>query len=74
MIAAGPPTTATFRAATNGAHPYDGHWVELRVPIPSTYGSGTWCLQYTISSGGVSADTLTLAVGLGGNPVHLISG
>jgi hypothetical protein len=70
----GNPSTATFRASTNGVNPYNGHWVELRIPVPSTYSAGTWCLQYSISSGGVSADTLTLAVGLQGNPAHLVSG
>jgi hypothetical protein len=68
------PATATFRATTNGNHPYNGHWVEMRIPVPSGYSPGTWCLQYTISTGGISSDTLTLAVGLEGNPAHLISG
>jgi hypothetical protein len=79
-------STATFRATSNGTATYNGHWVELLIPIPSNYnpvgssscspsaGSGTWCLQYVTSTGVTATDTVTVTIGLQGNPAHLISG
>jgi hypothetical protein len=75
----GTPVTATFRAASNGATLYDGHWVELQIPIPQTYSPGTnpanwvFSLQYATSNGVTATDTVTVAVGLAGAPAHLVS-
>ena len=82
----GNPSTATFRATSNGTTLYNGHWVELLIPVPSSYnpaagsscspsaGTGTWCLQYVTSTGVTSTDTVTVTIGLQGNPAHLITG
>src|SRR5437879_1557033 len=70
----GNPTTATFRATSSGTTLYNGHWVEMLIPIPNTYNPGTnttWCLQYVTSTGVVATDTMTAAVGVEGNPAHL---
>jgi hypothetical protein len=71
--------TATFRATTNGNALYNGHWVELQVPIPATYAptgtnqaNYTFYLQYATSNTVTATDTVTLAVGLAGAPAHLL--
>src|ERR1041385_199870 len=81
----GNQSTATFRATSGGTTLYNGHWVELFVPIPSTYtpgsgsscspsaGSGTWCLQYATSTGVTATDTVTVTIGLQGSPAHLVT-
>jgi hypothetical protein len=55
----------------------DNIWVHLEIPVPSTYnpppGQYWWSLQYVAGSGTVAADTVTVAVGLKGGPVHLVS-
>jgi hypothetical protein len=73
--------TATFRATTNGSALYNGHWVELQVPIPASYSptgtnaaNYTYYLQYATSSTVTATDTVTLAVGLAGAPSHLLVG
>ena len=78
---ADPTNTATFRATSNGTQLYPGQWVEMVVPVPSTYNPGpgaTWSLQYVISGSALTTanahDTLAVAVGLYGSPAHLISG
>jgi hypothetical protein len=56
---------------------YNGHWIEVLIPVPSTYNPGTnttWCMQYVTSNGVTATDTLTAAVGLQGSPAHLLSG
>jgi hypothetical protein len=82
----GNQATATFRATSAGNTLYNGHWVELLIPVPSNYspgtgsscspsaGSGTWCLQYATSNGVTATDTVSVTVGLQGNPSHLIIG
>jgi hypothetical protein len=54
----------------------DNKWIHLEIPIPSTYnpppGQYWWSLQYEVGPGTVAADTVTVAVGLKGGPVHLI--
>jgi hypothetical protein len=70
--------TATFRATAAGTTLYNGHWVELTIPIPSTYSPGnnpanwTFSLQYATSIGVTATDTVTVAVGLAGDPAHLL--
>jgi hypothetical protein len=72
-------STATFRATSAGTTLYNGQWVEMQVPIPSTYSPGTnpsnwiWSLQYQTSSSVTATDTVTVAVGLRGNPAHLLT-
>jgi hypothetical protein len=73
----GTPTTATFRATSAGNVLYNGHWLEVLIPVPSNYNPGantTWSMQYVTSTGVTATDTLTAAVGLQGAPAHLISG
>ena len=73
----GNPTTATFRATSGGTVLYNGHWIEMLIPVPSTYAPGantTWSLQYVTSSGVQATDTMAVAVGLQGNPAHLLTG
>jgi len=52
-------------------------WIHLEIPIPSTYnpppGQYWWSMQYVTGAGTVANDTLTVAVGLKGGPVHLVS-
>jgi hypothetical protein len=73
----GTPATATVRATSSGSVLYNGHWVELLIPVPSTYNPGTnttWCLQYATSAGVNATDTLAAVVGLQGSPEHMILG
>ncbi|HKV88751.1 MAG TPA: TadG family pilus assembly protein [Candidatus Dormibacteraeota bacterium] len=75
----GQPQTATVRATTAGATNYNGHWIRFEVPIPSGYNPGLnpnnwwWSLRYQISTNVTATDTVTFAVGLKGNPAHLLS-
>jgi hypothetical protein len=71
----GNTATATFQATTGGTTTYNGHWVELQIPIPTTYSPGankTWQLRYTTSSGVTANDVLTFVVGRGSSPPHLL--
>jgi hypothetical protein len=75
----GSPQTATVRATTGGATNFNGHWIRFEVPIPSGYNPGLnpnnwwWSLRYQISTNVTATDTVTFAVGLKGNPAHLLS-
>ena len=79
LVQTGQPQTATVRATTGGVTNYNGHWVRFEVPIPSGYNPGLnpnnwwWSLRYQISTGVTATDTVTLAIGLKGNPAHLLS-
>jgi hypothetical protein len=74
----GQPQTATVRATSSGTLNYNGHWIRFEIPVPSNYSPGGnpnnwwWSLRYQISTGVTSTDTLTFAVGLKGNPAHLL--
>ena len=76
----GTPATATFLATTAGIKLYNGQWVELQIPIPSTYSPGpnpanwVFSLQYATTTGVTAVDTVTVVVGLAGAPAHLVSG
>jgi len=66
------------RDGTKGTVPYggvNGHWVHLELPVPSNYnpppGQYWWSMQYVTGGGTVAVDTVTVAVGLKGGPVHL---
>ncbi|HEV2012383.1 MAG TPA: hypothetical protein VGR77_00640 [Candidatus Dormibacteraeota bacterium] len=67
--------TASF-IATNSTTTRNGHWVHIELPIPSNYnpqpGQDWWSLQYVTGAGTTATDTVTVAVGLKGGPVHLI--
>jgi hypothetical protein len=70
-------TVASFVAKdTSSGQSADNKWIHLEIPIPSTYnpppGQYWWSLQYEVGPGTVAADTVTVAVGLKGGPVHLI--
>ena len=72
------PTQAYVQATTGGTTHYNGHWLHFEIPIPTTYNPGAnpnnwfWSLRYTISTGSTATDTVTIAVGLKGNPAHLL--
>jgi Putative Tad-like Flp pilus-assembly len=72
------PTQAFVEATTGGGTHFNGHWVHFEVPIPTTYNPGTnpnnwyWSLKYVITSGVTATDTVTIAIGLKGNPAHLL--
>jgi hypothetical protein len=74
----GQPQTATVRATSSGSLNYNGHWIRFEVPVPGTYNPGAnpnnwwWSLRYQITTNVTSTDTLTFAVGLKGNPAHLL--
>ena len=70
-------TVASFTATdTSNGTTRNGHWVHLEIPIPSSYnppgGSDWWSLQYVAGPGTTATDTVTVAVGLKGGPVHLV--
>ncbi len=71
-------TTATFVAQdTSTGVSSDNLWVHIEIPIPSTYnpppGQYWWSMQYVTGPGTVAVDTVTVAVGLKGGPVHLVA-
>ncbi|MDQ6880449.1 MAG: pilus assembly protein TadG-related protein [Candidatus Dormibacteraeota bacterium] len=74
----GLPQSAQIRATTGGAANFNGHWVRFEVPVPSSYAPGAnpanwwWSLRYQISTNVTATDTVTFAVGLKGNPAHLL--
>ena len=68
---------ASFTALdTRTAVSADSQWIHLEIPIPSSYnplpGQDWWKLQYVTGPGTVTYDTVTVAVGLKGGPVHLV--
>ena len=68
-------TQASF-VATNASTSRNGHWVHVELPIPANYnplpGQDWWSLQYVTGANTTATDTLTVAVGLKGGPVHLV--
>lgn len=54
----------------------DSQWIHLEIPIPPSYnpapGQDWWSLQYVTGPGTITYDTVTVAVGLKGGPVHLV--
>ncbi|HYM50604.1 MAG TPA: TadG family pilus assembly protein [Candidatus Limnocylindrales bacterium] len=83
LVSAPGNTTASFEATfPNGSTPYNGHWVHIELPIPSNWNPGSnpanwwWNLNYrsTLNPGAKAIDTVTVAVGLKGNPAHLLQG
>jgi hypothetical protein len=72
------PTQAFVEATTGGGTHFNGHWVHFEVPIPTTYNPGAnpnnwyWSVKYLITAGVTATDTITVAIGLKGNPAHLL--
>ena len=69
--------TASFVATdTSNGTTRNGHWVHVEIPVPATYnppsGQYWWSMQYQTGPGTVAVDTVTVAVGLKGGPVHLL--
>ncbi|MDQ6883776.1 MAG: hypothetical protein M3077_05995 [Candidatus Dormibacteraeota bacterium] len=68
-------TQASFTATGNGVS-RNGHWVHVELPVPSNYnptpGADWWSLQYVTGPNTTATDTVTVAVGLKGGPVHLV--
>jgi hypothetical protein len=70
-------TTASFVATdTSNGTTRNGHWVHVELPVPSNYnpapGNDWWSLQYVAGANTTATDTVTVAVGLRGGPVHLL--
>lgn len=66
-----------FDSASDGIAKYNGYWVSLLVPIPTTYSCTLntipgcwWKIRYTIN--GQANDTTTWSAQVIGDPVHLI--
>ncbi len=54
---------------------FNGCWLTLEIPIPSTYAgdqSGWWQIRYTMNGSGTSSDVTTWTAAIKGNPVHLV--
>ncbi|TMD03776.1 MAG: hypothetical protein E6J01_15335 [Chloroflexi bacterium] len=71
-------TIASFVALDTSRGVYaDNQWIHLEIPVPATYnpppGQYWWSMQYVTGAGTVTYDTVTVAVGLKGGPVHLVS-
>src|SRR5437588_12453915 len=68
---------ASFVATdTSNGTTRNGHWVHVELPVPSNYnpppGQYWWSMQYVTGPGTVAVDTVTVAVGLRGGPLHLL--
>ena len=75
--AAGGNTIATFVAQdTSTGQSADNRWIHVEIPVPANYnpapGADWWSMQYVTGSGTVAVDTVTVAVGLKGGPLHLL--
>lgn len=72
------PTQAFAEPTTNGVKHYDGRWLHFEVPIPTNYNPGAnpnnwwWSMEYLITPAGTANDTFAIAIGLKGNPAHLL--
>jgi hypothetical protein len=72
------PTQAFAEPTTNGTMHFNGQWLHFEVPISSTYAPGSnpnnwwWKMKYLITPAGTANDTFALAIGLKGNPAHLL--
>ena len=70
-------TAASFVAEdTSTGQSADNRWIHLEIQVPSNYnpvpGNDWWTMQYVTGPGTVAVDTVTVAVGLKGGPVHLV--
>jgi hypothetical protein len=82
----GPPTSGTnatqIQVASGGSNRYDNQLITIDIVLPTNYsaptpplepGPGWWKIQYDLTNGGGGNDTATWAVGIRGNPVHLVT-
>ena len=73
------PTQAFAEPTTGGTKHFDGQWLHFEVPIPTTYAPGAnpnnwwWKMKYLITPAGTATDTFAIAIGLKGNPAHLLT-
>ena len=75
--AAGGNTTATFVATdTSKGISANSEWIHVEIPVPGNYnpapGADWWSMQYVTGANTVAVDTVTVAVGLKGGPLHLL--
>jgi hypothetical protein len=71
--------TIVEQLVTNGSSKIaDNKWYQYDVPIPNNYNPGPnpanwwWSLQYRTTGSVTAADTVTVTIGLKGNPAHLL--
>jgi hypothetical protein len=82
LVSAPGNTQATILATSNNTVYYNGHWLHFELPVPANWNPGNnpanwwWSLQYrtNLPPGTVAIDTVGIAVGLKGNPAHLLQG
>jgi hypothetical protein len=73
------PTQAFAEPTSAGTKHFDGQWLHFEVPIPTTYSPGAnpnnwwWKIRYLITPAGTATDTFSIAIGLKGNPAHLLT-
>jgi hypothetical protein len=70
-------TAASFVAQdTSTGQSADNRWIHVEIPVPASYnpapGNDWWSMEYVTGPGTVAVDTVTVAVGLKGGPVHLL--
>jgi hypothetical protein len=75
--AAGGNTVANFVAQdTSTGETADNKWIHVEIPVPANYnpapGNDWWSMQYVTGANTVAVDTVTVAVGLKGGPLHLL--
>jgi hypothetical protein len=75
--AAGGNTLASVVAQdTSTGRSANSQWIHVEIPVPGNYnpapGADWWSMQYVTGSGTVAVDTVTVAVGLKGGPLHLL--
>jgi hypothetical protein len=82
VVATGQPNTAFFAATSGGTQFYNGRWIRMQIPVPNNYAAVVntadpttwwWRVEYVVGSGVTATDTVTFAVGLKGNPAHLLT-
>jgi hypothetical protein len=81
VIGTGQPNTAYFQATAGGTQFYNGRWVRMEIPVANNYASFInpadpstwwWKVEYVVGAGVTATDTVSFAVGLKGNPAHLL--
>ena len=81
LIGTGQPNTVFFNATSGGTQFYNGRWVRMEIPVPNNYASiinpadpntWWWRVEYAVSGPVTAVDTVSFAIGLKGNPAHLL--
>ena len=71
----------SFRATNAGTQLYNGHWIRIEIPVANNYATiinpadqttWWWRVEYAVGAGVTATDTVSFAVGLKGNPAHLL--